>query len=127
MPCNIKSQWYGYNVLTDSLDKFGTWGIEETHPGYQGILGKLREVLSWIGRKLPRISINVKITFGHSPGIFTLRLDSDYGWFVEARERVGAPPIYRAVSDDIARAILKDELTLEQERWLLMPDEYVGE
>ena len=125
MGCGV--YYHQVNVLTGSLERFGEWGVPETHPGYQGIWGKLRELLSVIGRKLPRISIAIKVGFGHSPGIFMLRLDPETGWFVEAREQLGAPPIYKAVSDDIARAITKDELTPEQEKWLLTPDEYVGE
>lgn len=124
---STKYQYYQVNQLTRSIGKLDEWGVEPTAPEYQGILGVLRRVIGFVGRKIPRISINVKVTFGHSPGIFTLRLDPETGWFVEARERVGAPPIYRAVSDDIARAILKDELTLEQEKYLLTPDPYLGE
>lgn len=115
------------NVLTGSLEKFGTWGVPETDAGYQGVWGRLKQLLSFIGRKLPRISITAKVTWGRSPGIFKLSVDPEIGFVVEARERLGAPPIYRAVSDDIARAIVKDELTLEQEKYLLTPDDYVGE
>lgn len=125
MGCGV--YWQQVNQLTRSEVLLEEWGVEVAAPERQGILARLGTLLGDIGRKLPRLSINIKVAWGHSPGIFTLSLDPETGWFVEARERVGAPRIYRAVSDDIAKAIVKDELTEEQERYLLTPDPYLGE
>jgi len=125
MPCGI--YWRQRTTLEKALGELDDWGIEPTTPWYQRIWESFKGVIASIGQKLPRISVTVKVTYGHSPGIFTLRLDPESGWFVEARERPAAPPIYKAVSSDIARAILKDELTDEQELYLLAPDDYLGE
>jgi len=118
---------HGKNVLTEKLETFGKWGIPPTDPGYQGLWGKLQGWLAAIGGKLPRISVAVKVTFGHSPGIFTLSVDPEIGWVVEARDYKDSPRIYKSVSDDIAKAIMKDELTPELEKYILTPDPYIGE
>lgn len=80
-----------------------------------------------MGYKLPREVFAVFKIYGLSPGTLTLWLDSERGWMTEARERPGAPPIYKAVSDEVAMAILKGELTPELEASLMAPVEYYGE
>ena len=40
----------------------------------------------------------------------------------EARERPGAPPVYKYVSDEVAEKITKREITPELEEFLLTPE-----
>ena len=62
---------------------------------------------------------------GFSPGTITLWHDNESGWMSEARTRPGAAPVYKSVSDEVAMAILKKEVTPELEVTLLTPDENV--
>ena len=80
-----------------------------------------------MGFKLPRPVFSLLSLFGLSPGTLTLWLDSETGYFVEAREKPGAPAVYHAVGDAVAMTILKGELTHEQFEDLKIPDPYLGE
>ena len=80
-----------------------------------------------VGFKLPRpVSLLLRLV-GLSPGVLKVWHDAESGWMSEARARPGAPPVYKAVSDEVAMAILKHEITHELEEGLLTPDPYLGE
>jgi len=85
------------------------------------------KIYAKIGIKYPRTLSQLIRLFGFSPGTIALWHDVESGWMSEARERPGAPPIYKRVSDEVAIAILKREITPELEATLLTPDDYLGE
>ena len=80
-----------------------------------------------MGYRVPRSVFAVAKMFGFSPGTITLWMDAESGWMTEAREKPAAPPIYRAVSDEVAFAIMKKEVTPELAAVLMTPDPYLGE
>jgi len=75
-----------------------------------------------LGLRLPRITSLIAKLIGFSPGEITLWADAELGWMSEARERPGAPPVYKYVSDEIAEKIVKREVTPELEEQLLQPE-----
>ena len=80
-----------------------------------------------VGFKYPRTISQIARLIGLSPGTITLWHDVESGWMSEAREKPGAPPVYKAVTDEVAMALLKGELTKELEQVLMAPDDYYGE
>jgi len=113
--------------LERAMGSMRRFGISELDPSYLQ-LGSIRgKLLKQVGSKLPRTITQLLKLTGLSPGTITLWHDVESGFMVEARERPGAPPVYHYVKDDIAAAILKDELTHEQFEELKVPDPYLGE
>ena len=96
-------------------------------PPYMNLLRAGRMSLVNFGFKMPRPMTFIIKLVGLSPGMVTLWHDGESGWFTEARTKPGAPPVYKAASDEVAMAILKGELTHELEATLMTPDPYIGE
>ena len=101
--------------------------IPEISPAYQQLYSLRGKLLKQVGFKYPRIVTSLLRLVALSPGRITLWHDVESGWMSEARVRPGAPPVYRAVSDEVAMALLKEELTHELEQVLMTPDPYIGE
>jgi len=80
-----------------------------------------------IGFRLPRPVLSLLSLYGLSTGSFTLWLDPETGYFVEAREKEGSRPIYHAINEDRAINILKHGLTHDEFELLKIPDDYIGE
>lgn len=80
-----------------------------------------------IGVKFPRTTSLLTKLIALSPGSIALWHDVESGFMSEARAYPGAPPVYKGVSDEVAMAILKKEITKELEAELMAPDEYLGE
>ena len=80
-----------------------------------------------LGLRLPRITSLIAKLVGFSPGEITLWADAELGWMTEARERPGAPPVYKYVSNEVAEKLVKREVTPELEKVLMTPDPYIGE
>lgn len=99
-------------------------GISDAYNLLNAERGKL---LTQVGLKFPRTIMQLLKLSGLSPGTVTLWHDVESGWMSEAREKPGAPPVYKRVSDEVAMVILKGELTHELEVELMKPDEYLGE
>jgi len=99
-------------------------GVSEATRELYSIRGQL---LARVGIKYPRIITKILKLIGLSPGTVTLWHDVESGWMTEARARPGAPPVYKAASDEVALVILKREVTHELEAQLLTPDPYLGE
>ena len=99
-------------------------GVSEATSELFSIRGRL---LKTVGLKYPRTISQILKLAGLSPGTITLWHDIEAGWMTEAREREGAPPVYRYVGDDVAVTILSGKLTHELEAELMKPDEYIGE
>lgn len=102
-------------------------GIPETSTPFKAVDKAFWGLLENRGYNVPRSVFAVAKMYGFSPGTITLWMDAESGWMTEARVKPGAPPIYRAISDEVAMAILKDELTPELEKELMTPDPYIGE
>jgi len=123
MPCLIKQR------QIDELDRaLGSLRFSGLGPGTTPFdtLFKLRgELYAKIGFKFPRTLTQLIKLFGMSPGTLTLWHDIEVGWMSEARARPGAPPVYKSVSDQVAIAILKREVTPELEAELLTPDDHI--
>lgn len=122
-----KYQYREMQELERSLDVMKHAGIAEIDPPWQSILSVQRWVIRQIGIKLARPITLIKAIFGLSPGEIRLWHDAESGFFAEARAKPGAPPVYHHVSDEVAIAILKEEVTPELEKELLTPDPYLGE
>ncbi|GAI64197.1 unnamed protein product [marine sediment metagenome] len=75
-----------------------------------------------VGFKFPRVLSLLAKLVGLSPGEFRLWHDVESGWMSEARARPRALPVYKAISDEVAMTILKEEITPELEAILLTPD-----
>ncbi len=103
------------------------YNILETSDAYQRLFSIRGKLLAQVGFKFPRTVVQLAKLAGLSPGTITLWHDIESGWMSEARGKPGAPPVYRAVNDDVAMTILKGELTKELETTLMTPDEYIGE
>jgi len=147
MGCGV--YWQQIRELERALGTMERFGILETDPAYQALYGKRGALLAEVGKKFPRTTIPIakvsvwqrmkRLFLGWISGspIYTidelkdatikLWHDVESGWMSEARIRPSALPIYHSVSDEVAMAILKDELTPEMMAELLTPDEYLGE
>jgi len=103
------------------------YGIPEVSEAYQKLYSLRGKLMAQIGFKTPRPLILLAKLVGLSPGIIKVWHDAESGFMSEARTRPGAPPIYKSVSDEVAMAILKREVTPELEKELLTPDPYIGD
>ena len=128
--CSSTSTKYSYNMVNEidrALSTMRKFGIPEVSEAYQKLYGVRGKLLAQIGFKFPRpLSLLAKLV-GLSPGEVRVWHDAESGWFAEARAKPGAPPVYHHVTDEVAMAILKKEVTPELETELLTPDEYLGE
>jgi len=94
---------------------------------YQAVYKLQGDLLGKLGLRVPKSMLSLLKLTGLSPGSVSVWHDAESGWFTEARERDGAPPVYHHVSDDTAMTILRGEMTHELEAELMKPDEYQGE
>ncbi|MBW2561769.1 MAG: hypothetical protein JRE40_13060 [Deltaproteobacteria bacterium] len=125
MGCGAK--WKQIEELDRALGALRGTGLGPGTTPYD-TLWKLRgKVFGQLGIKFPRTVTQLIKIAGLSPGTITLWHDIEEGWMSEARVRPGAPPVYKSVSDEVAMAILKREITKELEEKLMTPDEYLGE
>ena len=125
MGCGI--YWQQINRLDKSMDTMRMHGILPGAGPFDE-LSKLRgKLMGQVGIKLPRTTSFLTKLIALSPGSITLWHDVESGFMSEARASPGAPPVYKAVSNEVAMALLKKELTRELEEELMTPDEYLGE
>jgi hypothetical protein len=96
-------------------------------PNYLNLSRLRGELYTSIGFRVPKFMQLVIKLIGLSPGEVKLWFDAECGFFTEARAYTGAPPVYHIVTDEVAIAIVKGELTHELEAVLMTPDEYMGE
>lgn len=127
MPCNVYSQRYELQNIRNALNVLRKIGYGPLSEPMQRLTQLRNELMAGLGLKKPTVTSLLKLIPGLSPGSVKVFHDSDTGWFTEAREKEGAPPVYHHVSDDVAMTLLKGELTHELEAELMKPDEYIGE
>ena len=125
MGCGI--YWNQVNEIERALSTLRKFGIPEVSEAYQKLFSIRGKLMAQVGFKFPRTVIQLIKLVALSPGVITIWHDIESGWMSEARTRPGAPPVYKRVSDEVAMAILKGELTKELETTLMTPDEYIGE
>jgi len=130
LECGSTSTKYSYNMLHE-LDRAMTvmrqYGISELTAPYQTLLAARGKMMAQLGLKLPRPLTLIAKLVGLSPGSVKVWHDAESGWFSEARERDGAPPVYHHVTDAVAMTVLQGKLTHELEAELMKPDLYIGE
>jgi len=124
---HLRMQWDEVHRAESDLATLDRLGVSSTDPAYTRLQGILEPTKAKVGRRLPRIITWLASMFGFSPGIIKLWHDGDFGFMSEARTRPGAPPVYKKVSDEVAVAIIKREVTPEMEKELMTPDPYIGE
>jgi len=124
---HLRMQWDEVHRAERDLATLDRLGVSKTDPAYEKLLQERGAALVKVGTKVSRDTILLAWSFGFSPGIIKLWHDGDFGWVSEARVRAGAPPVYRKVSDEMAVAIIKKEVTPELEKVLMTPDPYLGE
>jgi len=124
---HLKAQYAEIARLQGELEQLKGWGVPEPERGFQRLGRAIDTAISKVGRVLSRTTTLIKTITGLSPGEIKLWADAELGWMTEARERPGAPPVYKYVSDEIAEKLIKSELTPELEKELMTPDDYFGE
>ena len=124
---DVKYQYDQLHEIDRALSTMRRFGIPEVSDAYQQLYSLRGKLMAQVGFKAPRpVSLLAKL-IGMSPGVIKVWHDAESGWMSEAREKPGAPPIYKKVSDEVAMAILKGEVTPELEKELMTPDPYIGE
>lgn len=119
MACGV--YWQQVKEIDRAMATLKRFGLDQT-PAFGQLFSIKGKLMAQVGFKFPRgITLLLKLV-GFSPGEFRLWHDAEAGWMSEARARPGAPPVYKAASDEVAMAILKRELTPELEAQLLTPD-----
>lgn len=128
--CQSTSTKYQYRQVKEIDRALGTmrkYGILESDPAYLKLSGIRGKLMGQVGFKAPRPKSLLFKLIGLSPGTVSLWHDAESGFMSEARAFPGALPVYKAISDEVAMAILKHEVTKELEAELMAPDEYLGE
>jgi len=125
MGCGIK--WRQIHELDRAMRTMRAFGIPEVSEAYQQMYSMRGKLMGQVGVKFPRTISQIVKLIGLSPGVISLWHDVEEGWMSEARERKGAPPVYKSVSDGVAMAILQRRVTPELEKTLMTPDPYLGE
>jgi len=125
MTCDLKSQAKAIDNIERAKTTLLKAGYGIIDPSYMSLLRQGNIATLNFGFKIPRpMTLLIKLV-GLSPGEIKLWHDADSGWFTEARAKPGATPVYKHVSDEVAVAILKKEVTHELEAELLTPDKYI--
>lgn len=125
MGCGV--YWQQVREVERAMSTMRRFGISEVSDAYLQLYGIRGKLMGQVGVKFPRTVSQLMKLVGLSPGIIAIWHDVESGWMSEARAKPGAPPVYKAVSDEVAMAILKGELTHELEDVLMTPDPYIGE
>jgi len=125
MGCGV--YWQQVHTIETAMSELEKVGFGPGTPAYEALSGKRGGILKTIGTKFPRETYPVLSRLYLSPESVQLWFDAESGWFSEARAKPGAPPIYHHVSDEVAIALLKKEVTPELKKYLMTPDPYIGE
>ena len=112
--------------LSDALGDLSLRGILPENPVYSILERELGGLRTKFGLKVARGVIQLLRLVGLSPGEFRLWWDMEGGWMVEAREKPGAPPVYRYVDAETAVRIIKGDIDHELEERLMAPAEPVA-
>jgi len=102
-------------------------GISPMAGPYRELFSMRGKLMGQIGIKFPREVTMLMRLVMLSPGEIKLWHDVESGFMSEARAYPGAPPVYKSISNEVAMALLKNEMTKDLETELMTPDEYLGE
>lgn len=125
MGCDV--YWHQINELNKAMKTMLKYGIPEMSDAFQQLKSIRYDLLGKMGIKIPRTITHLTRIGGLSPGVIALWHDVEEGWMSEARTKPEALPVYKIVSDDVAMAILKHDISDELEKYLMAPDPYLGE
>jgi len=125
MGCGV--YWNQVHRVDESLDSMRLHGINPLSGPFQELYTLRGKLMGQIGLKFPRTTSLLAKLLALSPGTISLWHDVESGFMSEARAYPGAPPVYKSVSNEVAMAILKGEMTHDLEKELMTPDEYLGE
>jgi len=125
MGCGV--YWQQVGEVERALGVMERYGIDPPSEAYLALTRTRGALIAEVGRKFPRSYDWLTFLAGESPGTIRLGHDVETGWFSEARERPGAPPIYHRLTDAEAMAILKQEISPELHDRLFTLDPYLGE
>ena len=125
MGCGV--YWQQIREVERALGTMRRFGIDVSSTSYQELFRIRGKLMAQVGVKFPRSVSQLAKLIGLSPGVISLWHDVESGWMSEAKTRPGARSVYKSVPDELAMAILKRELTPEQEQFLMTPDPYIGE
>lgn len=120
-------QYRALNEISRTLRVLNRAGFGFGTEPYQAVWRMRGELMGKLGLRTYKAVNILKLLTALSPGSIKLYLDSETGWFTEARKEPGARPVFRKVSDQVAISLLRDELTHELEEVLMTPDDYIGE
>lgn len=123
MGCGVK--WRQIDEIDRALGSLRHTGLGPGTTPFDTLWELRGKLYGQIGFKFPRTLTQLIKVFGLSPGTITLWHDIESGFMSEARAYPGGPPVYKSVSDEVAMAILKKEVTKALEAELMTPDEYV--
>lgn len=122
-----KFQFAELRKLEDQVGMMRSWGVSELDPGFKSLLNARGAAMSKLGIKLPRTSALIKLLLGLSPGTIKVWSDAELGWMIEAIAGPGSPPVYKSISNEVAKTLITGKLTHELEESLMAPDTYFGE
>lgn len=125
MGCGV--YWQQVRQTENALGLLREEGFGPGDPAYDALWRRRGRQLAEVGYKFPRVPDIMMPTVFLSPQSIRLWHDPEAGWMVEVREKPGTPPMYKSVSDKVAMAVLKKELTPELKAELFKPVEYYGE
>ena len=125
MGCGV--YWQQVHEVESALGTMEKFGIDPGSEAYRSLVGERAKLMAEIGRKFPRSYNWLTFLAGESPGTIRLGHDVETGFFVEARVKPKAHPIYHRVTHEEAMAILKGEMSPELHDRLFTPDPYIGE
>ena len=123
----LRHNWGQVREFERSLNVLSRAGFGPGTGPFEALNKARGQVLGVMGFRQPRLPELLLKLAGLSPGEVKLWHDGESGFMTEARAKLGAPPVYRHVPDNIAITILKGQLTHELEEFLLTPDTYRGE
>jgi len=121
MGCGVWNQQI--KEIERALGTMRKYGIGDLFPAYRQLEGLRSKLLGSVGFKFPNAITLLASLAGFSPGTIKLWHNAESGWMSEFRPRPGAPPVYKAASDEVAMAIMKREITDELEERLAAPDQ----
>jgi len=125
MPCSYK--WKQLLNVTGALRELAPSSYISSLSGYTDLLNLRGQLLEQVLGPYPRIATLLGTITGLSPGSVKVWHDSENGWFAEGRVEPGAPPVYRRISAEDARALLEKNPDPDLAHKLMQPDTYAGE
>ena len=120
MGCGV--YWQQVHTADKALIDLERLGLGPGTDAYNAVLGKRGELMAQIGRKFPRIDFSLSMWEDFSPKRARAWFDPEFGFMVETRIEPRAPSVYKRVTAQEAAAVIKHELTPEQEVRLFVPD-----